>query len=332
MKSIGWDSSGNVEKDFHTSLKDLRERMDRPGYKIWVDLEKPRLDELETLLLAFHLHPLAIEDLLSPAEYPKVDIYETYLMMVLHTFGVTSRKTVSKTLEIDAILGRNFLITSRGGSIPAAQKIWDSFLERKSEQHKRGCDFALALIVDEIVSSYFAWADDCDTKLNKLQSDLTGAKHSGVNLHGLTSVRRLNAKMRSILSPQREAIRALSQQGNPFITNDVRRYFQDAHDHAFQLYSLVETQREILANTMESYLIAVFNRNNEISNRINSSMHRLTVVATIFMPLTFITGIYGMNFKNMPELEWKFGYLVVLALMFVIFWGMLKYFKKKELS
>lgn len=332
MKSIGWDSSGNVEKDFHTSLKNLRERMDRPGYKIWVDLEKPRLDELETLLLAFHLHPLAIEDLLSPAEYPKVDIYETYLMMVLHTFGMTSRKTVSKTLEIDAILGRNFLITSRGGSIPAAQKIWDSFLERKSEQHKRGCDFALALIVDEIVSSYFSWADDCDTKLNKLQSDLAGAKHSGVNLHGLTSVRRLNARMRSILSPQREVIRALSQQGNPFITNDVRRYFQDAHDHAFHLYSLVETQREILANTMESYLIAVFNRNNEISNRINSSMHRLTVVATIFMPLTFITGIYGMNFKNMPELEWKFGYLVVLALMFVIFWGMLKYFKKKELS
>jgi magnesium transporter len=306
-----------VTKD-KTVLYDLRlEDVNREEIDwYWVDLGSPTEEEYTYVLKEyFQFHPLAIEDCLEYVQRPKVDFYEGYHFLVLHSID----REELEPYEVDLFVGERFLVSFHFHENIPIERTWEKLGER--DRVKISPLHLTHMIIDQLVDAYFPPVYYLEDRLNDIDDNLTRESDSLV-LEEVFDIRYDLSKMRRTIIPMRDLLYRILNSTRFQGINDHELYFKDIHDHLLKLTEMIETSRELTADIRDSY----FSLN---SDYMNSIMKTLTIFSTIFMPLTFIAGVYGMNFENMPELHWRYGYFATLFVMALISLFMILWFKKK---
>lgn len=271
----------------------------------------------------FELHPLALEDVVNVHQRAKVEPYENFLFLVARMMRPESDK---HTEQISFFLGRNYLITFQ----EKPGDCLDSIRERVRQNHgrirKTGPDYLTYAILDSVIDSYFPAVEAYADRLDHLDAELTESI-SPTSMRDILEIRNELLLLRRSIRPHREAVNELVRDRHVMIQDETRVFLRDCYDHTIQLIDLLETYREMCADLREFNLSLASNRMNEI-------MKLLTIISTIFIPLSFIAGVYGMNFDdksawNMPELHYRFGYPLVLGLMATVSIGLIVFFWRK---
>ena len=318
MLTIRCARSGNhVEQVSPEAVPDL---LTRPGAAFWFDLDTPSETELQFIEKQLKIHHLTMEDVVKQNQRPKIESFEDYIYLVIHPLIRKSDLEIEPA-EVDLLLGRNWLVTVRYGPVPGL--VEDSrFHERVDHALARGADFILYVVVDLIVDSYFPLLDEINEEVDRLEDALL-EQADIEEMNRLLALKRTLVHIRRAVTPQREVFNQLTRHDFPFIRPEYAPYFRDVYDHLIRITEELDSLREILSGTLEVHLAAV-------SNQLNITMKRLTAWGTIFVVITAIAGVYGMNFENMPELHWRYGYAAALVLMAAISGGLYVYFKKKD--
>lgn len=282
---------------------------------LWVDIEGPEDDEIELLLEVFDLHPLTVEDCIMPNVRPKIEDFERYVFVVLQ--GIQRVDGNLKPVELDICLGRNFLITVRSETIRSVDEDC-SRVEKKSPIFRRGADFLFYSLTDSLIDSYFPILDEVEAQVDELETKLL---HNSTEqtVRELLGVYQDLMLLRRTLSPHRELLSRLNRGDLPFIKPTNAIYFRDIYDHLLRMGDLVDACREVTTMSLEAHATLV-------SNRLNENMKTMTAIATLTLPLIIITGVYGMNFSEHPELgpHWIYhtislGLLGAIPIMFFLF-------------
>ena len=289
----------------------------------WVDMEKPTPQETELLDTAFNFHPLTIDDCLSPRHQPKIDNYGEYLFLIVHEVLPESSERDFKTGELDIFLGKNYLLTYHRPKMRSLETIKER-IEKSPRSVFRSADFLLATVLDEVVDLYNPVLDQFDRKVNALEDQLLTTDSEGKNILGdIFALKRHLSRLKRVSILQIELLTHMIKDGYDEILPVSLPYLSNVRDHLIRASDLSDSHRDAVSSLVEAHLLTA-------SNKANESMKVLTVFASIMLPLTVITGIYGMNFKFMPELEWVHGYPFALGLMAVVAGGLLYFFKKKR--
>lgn len=280
----------------------------------WVDFDKPTEEEASLLHSHFHFHPLAIEDCLHLLQRPKLDYYDGYDFFVLHTLN---QSTLAPE-EIDIFLGENFIVSFHSLSSFEIEMVRQKLSLEKSNLDK-GAKSMFYQIIDKIVDEYFPSIYLLEDNLNELEAK----DEADDNLiEKVYDIRSQLLKLRRTVFPMRELMYRILNSERVIIPKDDRVYFMDIYDHLLKLSDMIESNREMTADIRDSYI-------SMNSNRMNSIMKTLTVMTSVFIPLTFIASIYGMNFEYMPELSYRWGYYVVLTVMLMVGSGMIIWLWRK---
>jgi len=297
----------------------LERLTDREVAWFWVDFDCPKEDEVQLLDGYFQFHPLAIEDCLHLLQRPKVDHYGDTHFFVLHSLHPETLKAD----EVDVFLGPRGIVTFHLSPSQEVEEVWKRMLDPGARRGKDHNHVAYRLM-DKLVDNYFPTLYKIEDQLNDIEDQ--GENRSRSDIQKMTEqiydIRADLLRIRRTVIPMRDLLyRLLSSEKIPGVKEHYA-YFTDIHDHLLKLTEMIESNREMTADLRDSY-------DSLRSNRMNSIMKTLTVMTTIFMPLTFIAGVYGMNFVNMPELEWRAGYYVVVGVMAALGLGMYAWFKRK---
>ncbi|MFA5111003.1 MAG: magnesium/cobalt transporter CorA [Desulfobaccales bacterium] len=288
----------------------------------WIDVSGiHQVKNLERLGECFHLHPLVLEDILEVEQRPKIEDYDDYLFIVLKTIRPDGSQRMAPE-QISLILGRNYVISCHEIDGDLFAPVRERLLTAKGRIRKLGADYLAYALIDLIVDNYFVHLESFGDQVEFLEDQVV-TRPSPQTLREVHQFKNDMIMVRKSLWPLREVIGQLERRESPLISDSLTVYFKDVYDHTIIAIETVETYRDILSGMLDIYL-------SSMSNRLNEIMKVLTIIATIFMPLTFITSLYGMNFKNMPELTWRYGYFEVLGLIVVIALGMLLYFRKRR--
>jgi magnesium transporter len=304
-----------------TEGKTLAEALAGAGTGIhWINIDGLDTELLREAGARFGLHPLALEDVLTAPQRPKVERYTDHYFLVLRMIRHVHEAHLEDE-QVSVFFGRDWVVTIQerpGGDVfdPTRQAI----RQARGRVREAGADYLAYLLVDAVVDAFFPTMEAISDRVETLETE---ALHpSPRTLPRLQRTRRTVLKLRRALWPSREAIAVFQREESPLIAAETRVFLRDSHDHAVQALELVEALRETMADTMEIYLSAQ-------NQRLNEVMKVLTVIATLFIPLTFIASIYGMNFEVMPELRWRWGYPFALGLMAASAAGMLYFFRRK---
>ncbi len=320
------------------SNKQIASHLKKSKNTVWVDLYKPEKKDYEFLQDAFGFHPLSLEDCEKSNELPKIDVYEDYLFIILHSATSDKKDLGFGMREIDFFLGKNFLVTihkHKSTSVEhLAKKLAGKTNTRKNGKNGKHAsatpDFMMYQLIDYFVDLYFPLLDEWGGRIEVLEEAVIKNKSSQKLLREMMRIKREVTHLRKSLAAQRDVISRLTKTDLPFISTKTHVYFSDVYDHILRLYTEIETQRDLVNTTFEAHMSVLSNQMAETSNKMNQVMQKLTVIATIFMPLTFIAGVYGMNFRYMPELYWKYGYYIILGIMLVIAVLMYLFFRKRK--
>ena len=289
----------------------------------WVNVEGVHDVELIRRLGENHtLHPLILEDVVNTVQRPKIEDYDDYLFIVLRMLRPTECGSFSSE-QVSIVLGQNYLFTFQEG---IKGDVFDAVRERirsgKGKLRSMGADYLAYALIDAIVDGYFSVLEAFGERIIAVEEELALSPDQG-SLHRINGLKKEIIYLRKTVWPLREAISFLERGDSPLLDDATRVYFRDVYDHTVQVIDTVETYRDLLSGMLDLYLSSISNRTNEI-------MKFLTVIGTIFMPLTFLVGVYGMNFKHMPELEWHSGYFALWGVMIAISLLMVVYFRKKR--
>ncbi len=287
---------------------------------IWLDLEKASSSESELLTSCFSFHPLAIEDCISETLLPKIDDFGNYIFLVLHGSRELADQTFT-TVEINFFLGQNYLVTYHDEPSRSINRTRERCL-KKGPAMTLGVDFLLHDILDGMVDHYFPVLDRFDETAERIEEAVFANPDSKI-LNKIFDLKKEVMALRRVTGPQREILNRLSRDSFSVISPKAAIYFRDVYDHLVRISDLVESYRDRVSGDLDAYLSVV-------SNRLNQIMKILTIFTATMMPLTLITGIYGMNFDNMPELKSPHGYYVVLGVMLVVMTSMILFFKRKK--
>lgn len=290
----------------------------------WINIEGIHdIEILEKVGAYFNIHPLAMEDILNTDQRPKYDDFINNLYIVLKMLSFNPKNNEIVVEQVSIILGSNFLISFQEGiKGDVFNPVRERLRSSKGKIRKEGMDYLAYSLLDIIIDNYFLILEKIGDQLETLQSTLV--KHTESKL--LTEIYALKKEivfLRKSVWPLREVISNLERLDSKLINSTTKIYLRDIYDHAIQIIDTIESFRDIIGGLLEIYLT-------QLTNKTNTVMKVLTVIATIFMPPTFIVGVYGMNFKYMPELEYKWSYPLVLLFNILIVILMLIYFKKKR--
>ncbi len=280
-----------------------------------------KVDMLEVFGKQFGLHPLLLEDIANTDQRPKLDDYETYLFLVMKMLTMTERGDILFE-QVSFVLGRNYVLSFQEDATDVFQPVRDRLRGGKGRLRQNGSDYLLYSLVDAVVDQYFSVLEALGEKIELLQERVM-ADPKPDTLHDIHALKRQLLFVRRAVWPLREAINSLSRSDCPYLREPTTLFFRDVYDHVVQIVDTIETLREMVSASLDIYLSSV-------SYRLNAVMRILTVITTIFMPLSFIAGIYGMNFDHMPELKWEWGYPIVLGVMGMVAAGMLIGFRKRK--
>lgn len=280
----------------------------------WIDADVADLAELQPL---FGLHDLAVEDCLTEEEQrPKLEIYENQYFLVINSIRFDNEEIFLRALNI--FLGRHYLITVTRTKINELRSIKPILLEQEVDRPDR----FLYHLVDLVVDNYFVVSDRIEGRLEQLEEDIL-MRMKKSHLSEIISLRSEILWLKKVLGPQRDVIAFLNKKDLRLIDDELQKYFGDIHENAVKIYETFETYRDLMGNLREAHQLGLANRANEI-------MRLFTALTTIFMPLTFITGVYGMNFDYIPGMHGKYGSVVLLGTMAVLGCGMFYLFRKKD--
>jgi magnesium transporter len=287
----------------------------------WIDLEDPNVKEATVLEDPFHFHPLAIEDCLSEVHHPKLDDYGGYIFFIVHGIRFDAPTDEFITRELDMFLGPNYLITHHRGPMRSISAIRDQCGKNLSASFPRGVDFLAHAILDQMFEHYFPSLDAIEDKIQLVQIEVF-EDPTPRTLDRVFTLKRDVQKLRRICAPQREIVNRLARAEFKVISPRAAVYFRDIYDNLYRMLEASFSFQDLTQGTMDAYLSSV-------SNRLNETMKRLTVIGSVLAVLTVITGIYGMNFEFMPELHWRYGYIFAIVLMFGASGGLMLWFRKK---
>jgi len=260
-----------------------------PEGMLWVDFEATLPETDEPLLReVFGFHPLAVDDALQESHVPKVDDWDEYLYVVLHAvvFDRTDGGHVD-TLELDVFLGRNYMVTHHDQTIAAIEKVWTA-CQRDDRLRKNGVDHIMYRLADEVVASYMPVVEEIDEAVDRCEDEVFG-KATPEILAQIFTLKRAVLHLRRVIGPQREVLNRLARDDYAVIDARARVYFRDVYDHLVRLHDITESIRDLVSGTLDTYLSV-------INNRMNDIMKTLTIITTMFMPISFVVGFFGMNF------------------------------------
>jgi magnesium transporter len=272
----------------------------------------------------YGVHSLILEDIMNTAQRPKLEDMGDYLYVVLRMLSCDKESGEVQSEQVSLIVGPNFVISFQEGASPG--DVFDPVRERirtgKGRIRKMGADFLAYSLVDAIVDNYFGVLEKLGGQVEGLEEDLVtdpGQK----TLHDIHTLKREMIYLRKSVWPLREVVSGLQRAESPLIKDTTGIFLRDVYDHTIQVIDTIETYRDMLSGMLDMYLSSV-------SNRMNQVMKVLTIISTIFIPLTFLAGVYGMNFKHMPELGWRYGYFGLWGIMLTLGIIMVIIFKRKK--
>jgi magnesium transporter len=311
----------SAEKVIEVPVGEVPALLRQAGARLWVDVSGPAEEADKALLRdVFRFHPLAIEDCFESHVHPKIDEYDDYLYLITHGLTASASVQEAQVVELDAFVSANFLVTHHAQpsrSIEAAREQ----VMRTGYPLRQGTVALLHGILDRQADGLEAELDSIEERIGRLE-DAVFAEARTFPIASLLTVKRTIVDLRRWMAKQRDVLLRLGRREFPLITAEEALMFRDVHDHLVRMNDMLESFRDMLTSIQDAHMSAVANRTNDI-------MKFLTLFSTTLLPLTVITGIYGMNFDHMPELRHRFGYPFVLGAMAVVSGSMLLYFRKR---
>ena len=292
----------------------------------WINVEGlTDVHLLEALGRDFGIHPLTLEDVLNCGQRPKIEAYACYEFAVMKSFALIGDKLASEQISI--IFGDGYVLTLQEVPGDSFEPVRERIRHGKGRIRTKGSDYLAYALIDALTDEFFPVLEHFGERVEALEDALL-ERPGPATLHEIHDIKRELLALRRAAWPERELLNAMMRNDSELITADTKIYLRDCYDHVVQAMDMIETYRELASGMLDVYLSSV-------SNRMNEVMKVLTIIATIFIPLTFIAGIYGMNFDpdtspwNMPELRWYYGYPFSLALMAVVALALVYYFRRK---
>ena len=289
----------------------------------WINVDGlHEIKVVEEIGKCFNLHPLILEDIVDTDQRPKIKDFRDYIFIVLKMLYYDKKDNEIQVEQVSLILGKNYVISFQEREGDVFNAIRERIRNNIGRIRKAGADYLVYALIDAIIDNYFIIIEKLGEKIENLE-DKVSSRPKPANLRVIHRLKRDLIFLRKSVWPLREVISILERGESSLILESTNVYLRDIYGHTIQVMDTVETLRDMTSGMLEIYLSSVSNRMNEI-------MKMLTIVATIFIPLTFITGIYGMNFRYMPEIKWFWGYPIVLLGMLIIGIVMVIYFKRKK--
>ncbi len=289
----------------------------------WINIDQvPPADFLHELGLGFDLHPVVLSDIRTPNQRPKLEIMEDYVYLVLRMMSLNKDKKIVPE-QVSLIIANKFLISTQEG---IQGDVFDSVRKAirnvKSTTRRSGTDYLGYKLLDAIVNAYFGVLEVYGETTDKLEDQML-KNPTTKTLHNLHSLKQSILDMRKAVWPLRDVVGSLERGDSPLIKKTTRIYLRDVYQRLTQVIDTIEIQRETLTGLLDVYLSST-------SNKMNSVMKMLTIITTVFMPLSFLAGVYGMNFRYMPGMESLFGFPIMAGLMLLVFLSMMIYFRLKK--
>ncbi len=309
-----------VEEVF--TMENIPELLANPDNLVWVDMEAPTVEEDKILSSVFHFHPLTIEDARVTRNAPKVEAFADYLFFIVHGVKLETNSFNFLTKELDGYLGKNFVVTYHHENFRSIDVVKRQ-VRNSSFVCRRGADYLLHQILDELVDLYLPIVDDFDNSINEIEERIFSQQRSNnAVLEEILSLKRSVARLRRITSKQLNVLYRLAHGEFPLIEEAHLPFYRDVHDHLQRVSDLADSYRDLITGLLDIQF-------NVVSNRTNEIVKFLTIFSGIILPLSLIAGIYGMNFENMPELKSHNGYFITLGLMLAVTVLLLIYFWRK---
>jgi magnesium transporter len=319
---FNYDETFSVEHN-PKSLSEVEELIRNLKGVIWINIDglhdETFIEGLSTLL---DIHKLTMEDILSVGQRPKLEEHSNYLHVVIKEITLDQTEEIIEYEQISFILKDNILVSFQERTGDVFDGVRKRIREGKGTIRKRGADYLMYALLDNVVDHYFVVLETYGEKLEDLETELL----ENPNNHTLTKLhnfRRETLGLRRTVYPLRELIAAMEKLDDPLFTRENKVFTRDLYDHIIKVIETVEIFRDMTSSLLDLYI-------NSVSNKTNEIMKVLTILTSIFIPLSFISGVYGMNFQNMPELTYKYGYFVILGVMAAVFAGMLIFLRRKK--
>lgn len=311
-----------LEESTAINIQDIDKMIEKP-LNNWINFDYLHNTEIFNKLseLKIDIHPLVLEDILNIDQRPKVEDKEDYLFIVLKVFVYDDKYDDILVEQISMILGKNFLLTFKEASTDIFNQIKKRLSIEKTRLRQNNVDFLAYSLLDTIIDQNFQVLEKISDRIEFLEEEIID-NPTPETLQEIYGLKRKLAILRKSIWPMRDMISRLEKIESELIGSYLKLYFRDAYDHIIQIMDTVETLRDINSGLLDVYLSSISNRMNEVSIV-------LTIIATIFIPLSLLAGIYGMNFKYMPELEWQYGYFALILIMAIITAIIILYFKQK---
>jgi len=318
---IDYDEAQFQEKEI-SAIEECLSFKDKPT-TTWINVDGlHQVEVLERIGDCFGLHPLVLEDTLNTGQRPKVEDLGDYIYVVLKMLYAEEENGEITEEQLSIVLGPAFVISFQEGGGDVFDPIRERIRNGRGRARKMGADYLAYSLLDSVVDNYFIVLEKLGERIEFLEEELV-ANPTTETLHAIHALKRDMIFLRKSVWPLREIISGLERGESALIQESTVIYFRDVYDHTIQVIDTVETFRDMVSGMLDIYLSSV-------SNRMNEVMKVLTVITTIFIPLTLIAGIYGMNFRYMPELGWRWGYPMVWLVMLAMAGLMLVYFRRKR--
>ncbi len=306
---------------------ELAELLERDDAVVWVDVDVRNSEELKEAEVVykeiFKFHHLTIEDCSEARNQPKVEEFPDYLFFIVHGVMPQTKTSNFLTKELDGYLGKNFVVTNRNEEFRSIEAVKRQ-IEQNPRPFKKGAAFLLHQILDKIVDFYMPIVDDFDAAITELEDRVYETDTGGHEiLEEIMDLRRSVARLKRISTRQLEVLYRISHGEFPQIPEDILPFYRDVHDHLLRITDLAESYRDLVSGLFEIHFRVTANKTHDV-------MKFLALISATMLPLTLLAGIYGMNFEFMPELKWRWGYVVAWSVMLVMATVMIFYFKRKK--
>lgn len=311
-----------------TELAEVPDLLKRENVCVWVDMESPEGAERAALTDLFQFHPLAVEDVFHTVQRPKIEEYDHSFFVVAYEVDYNRARVEDerlRTCQVSLFVRERLVVTVHTGRSEAVRDM-QSRCEHHSPVLRRGADYLVYVLLDTLVDRYFPILDELSDEIDDLEDRIVSQPRKEL-LDTIFMLKRILLRLRKIAGPSRDVLTVLTTRDFPVITSEALPYFRDVGDHLIRIYEMLDSYRELMSGALDAYL-------SNISNQLNLVMQRLTIVTVIFLPLTFITGIFGMNFKVQPWMPgWDHGQIFwgVMAGMTVIGFLLAYWFHRKRL-
>lgn len=313
-------SSGKIS--YNVPKDSIAKTIALPGNILWTDIKHPSPDELAMLDETFHFHPLAIDNCLNSFYTPKVANFDEYVFLTFYSVKYESLNRKLHMSPLNIFVGKNFVVTFHREEVSAVPEAFNMIKLNPCETLALGPDFTAYIILDLLTEGHLKMLDDLSDRIDKIEERVFTSKSQEVS-NDIFRLKKEILHLRRIITPMRDAASRLTREDIMVISARVKIYFHDIHDRLFRVCETIDTYKDIVISTQELQISLISNKTNQI-------VKILTIITTVIMPLALISGIYGMNFRHMPELEWKYGYFAILFLMFAIAVMSLIIFKRKK--